>query len=98
MLGQRIVVFVPLEVPRHVAQREGVHLLAAVLGHVGVQIGGELGELGGVVGAVGQLLHQAQGITVTGRKFHGKAPFIGISNTNHSIILGILQVINLLKW
>ena len=59
VLGQRIVVFVPVEVPRHVAQREGVHLLAAVLGHVGVQIGGELGELGGVVGAVGQV-HVAQ--------------------------------------
>ena len=55
VLGKIIVVRVPVEVPRHVAEGYSIHPGSLMAGHVGVQVGGEFGELTAVVRAVGEM-------------------------------------------
>ena len=55
ILREREGVRIPVEIPRHVAQRDRIHAFAAVCGHIGSQIGGKVVELGDVAGPVGEM-------------------------------------------
>ena len=59
VLRQRITVRIPVQVPGHVAQRNGIHLFVLMQGTVAVQILGKVHKLSQVARAVGQM-HIAQ--------------------------------------
>ena len=55
VLRQRITVRIPVQVPGHVAQRNGIHLFVLMQGTVAVQILGKVHKLSQVARAVGQM-------------------------------------------